>query len=197
MLLEFDDAVTAGNLPAHQHWGVFYADGEFANEKAVRARLGDRAVLASITTRGQVGPAFAFIDCEKWDATVAQAEAWVRAQIARGVRLIGVYASLSTWAAGLWAALEKYGDRIKRWCAAYDQAPSLRLTYNGHTYLFDAHQWAGNVPPGVDRNVAKVTFFDPWEPSRVKRAVRHARHVIILPVWKLEQLKDRIWRRGL
>lgn len=165
-MIQFDDSVTPANLPATQEYGVFYVDGLYANEAGVRARLPHAKAVAGITAiaPGKTGKTVAFCDCETGDLTPQQAVAWVEAQIKAGVELVGVYANLSTWAAGLYADLSKYSKRIKRWCAAYDQDPSLTLTYLGNSYTFDAHQWAGGITAGVDKNVAADDFFTPYKP---------------------------------
>lgn len=163
-MISFDDATTASNLPSGQLWAVFYTDGEFANETEVKARLPHAKAYAGITVLPRTGPANNFADCELGDLSVAQTEAWVVEQIGLDIRLLGVYANLSRWAGGLYDALAKYGLRIKRWAAAYDQEPSLTLTYQGRSFTFDAHQWAGGVSVPVDRNVADDGFFTPWKP---------------------------------
>lgn len=164
-MIQFDDSVTAGNLPATQEYAVYYVDGRYSNESEVRARLPHAKAYAGITVvaPGKTGKAVAFCDCETGDLTPAQAEAWVAEQIRLGVQLVGVYANLSTWAAGLYGALAVHGERIKRWCAAYDQDPSLTLSYQGKSYSFDAHQWAGGMTSAVDKNVAADDFFTPHE----------------------------------
>lgn len=199
-LIAFDDAVTAANLPnvgPTQSHGVFYLDGAYANEEQVRARL-PHAILAGITVFGMTSQRANFCDCEKGDLTPAQAEAWVAKQVELDVKLLGVYASLDTWHNGLWAALEKYGNRIKRWCAAYDQLPSLTLTYEGSTYTFDAHQWASDTR--VDRNVARPSFFTAWTPP-----TKPAKKPVVKPSAKprpakkapadYEAVKDRLYIR--
>lgn len=212
-LIAFDDAVTASNLPDNQEYGVFYVDGLYANYAAVRARL-PHANLFGITCLGETGWKATYIDVERGNLGAAnqaqliqKAVEWVVKQIALDVDPIGVYASLDLWHNGLWAALEKHGARIKRWCAAYDQDPSLTLTYEGVTYHFDAHQWAGNVAPGVDKNVADPSFFTPWKvptkavkkpaakpPAKPKPVPPRAaqRKPAREPVWKLERIKDRL-----
>lgn len=157
MGLSFDDAVTAGYLPSNEEFGVYYCDGLYANYNAVRRRL-PHATLFAITVRGRTGKGVFACDCELGDLTPAEAEAWVAEQIKLGVELICVYASADTWAnKGLWVALEKYGTRIKRWCADYNGVKSTTVVYEGKTYQFDAHQY--NSDPRLDYDVATGTFF--------------------------------------
>lgn len=189
-MITFDDATNARNLPVDQTVGVFYVDGEFANEPEVRARL-PHATLAGITTvpPGMLGSLAAFCDSEWMDLSASQAEDWVLEQIGRDVRLLGVYANLSRWAGGMYDTLSHYGTRIKRWCAAYDQTPSLTLSYQGRSFTFDAHQWAGNVPPGIDRNIAADDFFTPWTPPVKPSGIMefHGSYDITTDRWSVTQ----------
>lgn len=152
--ISFDDSVTATNLPTTQKYGVYYVDGKYANEAAVKVRL-PKAKLLGITVTGKTGPDVAVCDCEKGDLTVAQAVAWVEAQIKLDVDPLVVYANASTWSGGLKADLAKYGKRIKRWVASY---PGIGAKVPSG---FDAHQYAGGVNVPVDRNIALATFFTP------------------------------------
>ena len=162
--LSFDDAVTAGYLPLNEEFGVYYCDGRYANYTAVRKRL-PHATLYAITVLGRTGRGVFACDCEQGDLTVAQAEAWVAEQIKLGVQLICVYASADTWInQGLWAALEKYGNRIKRWCADYNGVKTTSITYEGKTYQFDAHQYQSDAR--LDYDVATGTFFK--DPPKAK-----------------------------
>lgn len=150
-LLTFYDAVTVGNIPADAVAVGAYVDGSFANETAVRDRFPTARIL-TITVRGIVGPNAC--DCEPGDLTDAQAISWVEASLAAGIWRPCVYADLSHWEDGLLAALEKYGDGIRRWVAHYDGVPDVPAGY-------DAKQFStGNF----DTNVCLVTFFAPPPP---------------------------------
>lgn len=152
-VISFDDAVTAGNLPG-QRYSVYYADGRYANETAVRARE-PQGKLYGITVHGLTGPKIAICDCESGDMSVAEAVAWVAEQVRLNVALIIVYASQDTWVNGaLWDALAKYGARIKRWQAHYDGVAQVPAG-------FDAKQYADPGP--VDHNVALPSFFEPLD----------------------------------
>lgn len=155
--LTFDDAVTAGYLPLNEQYGVYYCDGAYANYPAVRKRL-PHATLYAITVFGRTGKGVFACDCELGDLTVAQAEAWVAEQIKLDVQLICVYASADYWInKGLWASLEKYGTRIKRWVADYNGVKTTSVVYEGKTYQFDAHQY--NSDARLDYDVTTGTFF--------------------------------------
>jgi hypothetical protein len=159
-LISFEDAVTAANLNPNQLFAVYYADGRFANRWAVAKRC-PRAKLYGITVHGLTGKGIFAADCESGDLTVAQALAWTEAQIKLHVDPICVYASLSVWLsqgllAGIQALEKKYGVKIKKWVAHYNnvaQIPSWA----------DADQFADPGP--VDHNVALANFFAPSPPA--------------------------------
>lgn len=152
--LFFEDAVTAANLPSNQAHAVYYVDGLFQNHLAV-ARQCPHAHLYGITVHGLTGPEIVACDCEKGDLTPAQAVEWVAAQVRLNVPLIIVYANLSTWQTDLLAPLAKYGRRIKRWVAHFDNVPQVPAG-------FDAKQYATGA---VDRNIALQDFFTPFAPK--------------------------------
>ncbi len=165
-MIYFEDSVTAHNLPTDQAFGVYYVDGDTANEAEVRARL-PHAKLFGITVFGKTGKDIFAVDCEKGDVTPAGAEKWVEAQLALGANPICVYADLSTWDNGLKVALEKYGAKIKRWVADYNNRPLIPAG-------FDAIQYENT--PLVDKDLALPTFFSPYvepHPTGVASALVH------------------------
>lgn len=154
-LISFEDAVTAGNLNPNQSHAVFYIDGVFANRDAV-ARRCPKAKLYGITVFGRLGRDVFACDCERGDMTVAQTVAWVAAQVRLNVPLVCVYAGLDTWEnQGLLKALEKYGHRIRRWVAHYNNIPEVPP-------WADADQFASPGP--IDRDVAVANFFNGVSP---------------------------------
>lgn len=143
------DAVTAANIPSSARYAAGYVDGRYANIPAIRKRCPHAEVL-SITVFGANADC---CDCENGDLTPGQAESWVAAQLAHGAYRPCVYASASTWASGLQAALAQYGPRIRRWVAAY---PGSGANVPAG---FDAHQYSdggGNL----DTSVTVTDFFD-------------------------------------
>jgi hypothetical protein len=165
-LISFEDAVTGRNLDPNQTHAVYYCDGAFANRTAV-AKQCPHAKLYGITVFGRLGKDVFACDCELGDLTVAQAVAWVGAQVRLGVGLICVYANLSRWEnEGLLAALAHYGPRIKRWVAHYDNIPSIPS-------WADADQFADPGP--VDRNPALANFFGGVVPAFVPHSKGRAR----------------------
>lgn len=153
-LIAFDDSVTAANLPATQKYGLYYVDGDYANEPAVRLRL-PKAKLLGITVTGKTGKNVAACDCEEGDMSIPQTVAWVAKQIDLDVDPLIVYANAERWNGGLKTALAKRGARIKRWVADYP-GTGAKVPKG-----FDAHQYAGGVNVPVDKNVALSTFFTP------------------------------------
>lgn len=176
-LIFFDDSVSAGALPATLKYGVFYVDGRFANYAAVRARL-PHAALFGITVFGKTGKGIFACDCETGDLTVAQAVAWVEAQIKLGVELICVYANQDRWLdQGLLKALAKYGKRIKRWVADYDDVKTVPS-------WADAHQFLSTNVPNLDYDVALANFFQGATPaaSAPKPVAKPAAAPVVKPV---------------
>ena len=155
-LIDFQDAVTAKNLDPNAKYGVYYVDGRFANHWAVQKQC-PHAKLFGITVFGALGKDVFACDCESGDLTPSQAEAWVAAQVKLGVPLICVYASLDVWEKqGLLAALAKYGKRIKRWVAHYNNVRAI-------PDWADADQYADPGP--IDRDVALANFFTGISPA--------------------------------
>lgn len=155
-LINFEDAVTASNLNPAQRFAVYYADGHYANQKAVRARC-PHAALYAITVLGLTGKGIFACDCEEGDMTVAQTVAWVGKQIALNVELVCVYANLDRWTnQGLLTALSHHGSRIKRWVADYTNVPAIPA-------WADAEQFATG---SVDKDVALANFFKAATPVK-------------------------------
>lgn len=157
-IITFFDSVDADALPQAQTHGLFYVDGKYANEAAVRHRL-PHARLIGLTVAGNIADG---CDCEHGDLTETQTVAWVAQRVKAGQRLVIVYASRATWDGGLKVALAHHGNRIRRWVADYD---GKALVPAG----FDAHQYAGNVKTRigtVDKNIASELLFEPWQPPK-------------------------------
>lgn len=176
--IQFDDSVTAANLPKDQKFGIFYGDGAYVNEAEVRAQLGPDAILLGVTVEGRTGSKYNLIDCEAGNLgggstaeTIARAVNWVAEQVKLGVDPLGVYADEDYWLnQGLLKELAHYGARIKRYDAAYDGSATIPS-------WADAHQYLGNVAPGVDRNIAKLEFFEKAlkpKPAPKPRGTAHA-----------------------
>jgi len=154
------DAVTAANIPMGAEAAAYYVDGHFANGTAVRERKPKR--LLSITVSG--GDADC-CDCETGDMTIAQAEEWVARMLAAGHYRPVVYADLDRWEhQGLRSGLAKYGGKIRRWVAAYDNNANIPTGYDAHQYS------TGNV----DKSVCLPDFFDgPPKPLPHARGKAH------------------------
>src|ERR1700733_2688650 len=120
LLINFKDAVNASILDQTASHAVFYMDGDFENEAAVRAQC-PHAKLYAITVRGATGHGIFACDSETGDLDIPQTEAWTAAQVALNVSPIVDYANQDRWLnLGLLAALAHYGERIERWDADYD-----------------------------------------------------------------------------
>lgn len=155
-LIDFEDAVDASHLDPNATHAVYYADGAFANRAAVAARC-PHAKLYAITVHGLTGPGIFACDSETGDLTVPETEAWVAEQVRLGVRLICVYANLNRWLnEGLKAALDKYGHRIRRWVADWNNVPQIPSWADADQFFSDA---------SVDKDVAVATFFGDDQPA--------------------------------
>lgn len=163
LLISFKDAVNANGLDQNATDAVYYCDGLYANEAAVRARC-PRARLHAITVRGATGKGIFALDSENGDIDTGakvdfpETETWVSEQIKLGVEPIVVYANQDRWLnLGLLAALGKLlqrlgqpQDRIERWDADYDGVATVPPWASAKQYM------DGNV----DLNVALAGFFD-------------------------------------
>lgn len=168
-LINFRDAVNPAGLDPTTRYAVFYIDGRFANEAAVRARC-PHAKLYAITVRGMTGHGIFACDCEAGDMSVTQTVAWVDEQVRLGVDPIAPYASRDTWESqGLLSALAHYGERIHRWDADWDGDPHSMPAWA------DAKQY--NSLPAVDLDIARADFFARSEPVPVDRPRGTARFV--------------------
>lgn len=168
IVIRAQDAVTAGNLPTEALFGFYYVDGRFANEAAVRARC-PRAKLQSITVFG--GDAD-ICDSETGDLDIPRTLAWVERRLAAGAYRPGVYANRDRWEnLGLLAALEKYGQRIKRWQASFDGVAAIPPGY-------DAKQFADPGP--VDLDICLESFFDTAAPKPVPVVKKPEGHAFVL-----------------
>lgn len=163
LLINFKDAVNASVLDPNALDAVFYMDGDFENEIAVRRQC-PHARLFAITTRGATGHGIFACDSETGDLTVAETEAWVVEQVRLDVKLIVVYANQDRWLnQGLLAALAKYGDRIERWDADFDGNPTIPSWASAKQYA------TGNV----DLDSARASFFSGVTPVDLPHGTAH------------------------
>lgn len=161
LLINFKDAVNAAVLDPNATHAVFYMDGDFENEGAVRERC-PHAKLYAITTRGATGHGIFALDSENGDIDTGargvfpKTEAWVAEQVRLDVAPIAVYANQDRWLnLGLLARLEHYGDRIERWDADFDGNPTVPSWASAKQYLSGS----------VDLNVALANFFGDAQPK--------------------------------
>ena len=149
LLINFKDAVNASVLDPGATHAVFYCDGAFENEAAVRARC-PHAKLYAITTQGRTGHGIFACDSETGDLTIAQTEAWTAEQVRLGVSPVVVYANQDRWLnLGLLNALAHYGNRIERWDADFDGVAAVPSWASAKQYATGS----------VDLDVAVADFF--------------------------------------
>lgn len=167
MSFQFDDAVNAGALSPEQAVCIFYGDGQYANRSAVAARCPNAKLFGVTTSPGtpaQIG--LPICDSETFDWTISETEGWVVEMVDLNAPLVVVYANADRWLnLGLLAALAKYGNRIKRWVAEFDNNPVV-------PDWADAKQYATG---SVDRNVCNDDFFASWFPPVENKGIARAR----------------------
>lgn len=154
-LLTMFDGVTVDNIPASARYIALYVDGSFNNYVAGKAHCPHADVLTITVVPADEAEC---CDCEVGDLTVPQAETWVEQRLAAGVYRPCVYANQDRWEnQGLRAGLEKYGDRVRRWVAAF---PGTGANVPAG---YDAHQYETG---DVDTSVCLADFFDPPAPPK-------------------------------
>jgi hypothetical protein len=147
--LLFKDAVNPAGLDPNAEYAVYYMDGIYENEAAVRRQC-PKAKLFAITTKGATGKGVFACDSETGDMSVPQTVAWVAEQVRLNVELIVPYANQDRWLnLGLLAALAKYGNRIERWDADYNGSTTMPSWASAKQYATGS----------VDRDVALANFF--------------------------------------
>lgn len=167
LLLNFRDAVNPSVLDPKALWAVFYMDGHYENEAAVRAQC-PHAKLFAITTQGATGHGIFACDSETYDLTVAQTMAWNAEQFRLGVSPICDYADEDRWEnQGLLAevqAFEKAHDMtIEKWDADYDGSSDLPAWASAKQY----------ATGDVDLDVARANFFASATPVPAKPVAPH------------------------
>lgn len=123
-LVHFYDACNPDNLPAGGSVYAAYLDGGCQNYAAVKARF-PHAKIITITTG--VDPAADVLDCERGNATPAQAAQWARVRHVHGLPA-SIYTSLNEWPV-VKAACEQaeigLAERVQWWIADWDGNPDI------------------------------------------------------------------------
>lgn len=160
LLINFKDAVNASVLNPAATEAVYYIDGRYQNEVAVRRQC-PHATLHAITVTGETGTHIFACDSETGDLPIPKTVAWVAEQVKLDAYPIVVYANQDRWLnLGLLKELAHYGDRIERWDADYDGSAVVPAWASAHQYL------SGNV----DLDVARANFFAPRPAPKPKPA---------------------------
>lgn len=155
------DTVPEGisSIPGDAQAVAGYVDGFYVSFPGLVQRFASSAHCLSIAVHPDADAACC--DCESGDLTVAQVAPWVDRQLSLGHWRPCVYASQDTFEnQGLLQALAGYGDKIRRWVAAY---PGTGQNVPGG---YDAHQYVDHGPQGqnYDISICLDTFF-PGTPS--------------------------------
>lgn len=144
------DAVNVYGIPINAtHVAGYLAGAKIRTTlPALKARFPKAVILTIAVTAEQDAEC---LDIEKGDATPEQAPAWVKRQLARGVKHPKLYADRSTMPT-LWAALQAAGikrDQVKLWVADWTNVPHRPAGY-------DACQWIST--PGYDESLCAPRF---------------------------------------
>lgn len=116
------DAITPSRIPAEAEIVASYVSGQWPNYIQL-ANLFPTAKRLSIATN--VGADADCLDVERYDATAAQAPAWVASQRRRGNLYPWVYMSASMWPDVRDAFSKSKTDEPYYWVANYDDGPII------------------------------------------------------------------------
>lgn len=165
------DSVTLGEIPADAEAVAGYTSGRWPTFSKL-AILFPKAHRLSIAVSAEHDADC--LDIENGDASPAQAPAWVRRQIARGVKKPVVYSSVSQMGHVL-SVLKASGikrSKVRVWTAHYTSKPHLcgAECYRGFATVADATQYTNNaLGRNLDASLVADSFFDPGIPAAVRR----------------------------
>lgn len=158
--LVFYDDVDVSLLPAADYYAG-YADGIYANIAAIKARFPNAGILTIAVKATDVADC---LDIETGDATIAQAPAWFKLSLAKGVTKPCLYTSVSNVndlvATMTAAGIVRTAYRI--WSAHYGLGSHIcgPTTCKETTYACDATQFTDTADSkSLDESVALSTFF--------------------------------------
>jgi hypothetical protein len=116
------DSVTISEIPVKAQAVAGYVNGRYQTFPQLKENF-PHAEKLSIAVSADADAKC--LDIEKGDATVAQAPAWVKRQLMRGVKRPVVYCSVSS-ASAVISELARYGirrDQYRLWSAHYTHKP--------------------------------------------------------------------------
>lgn len=165
------DSVTLTEIPATAEAVAGYVNGRWPTYPQLAAKWPHaKRVSIAVTTEADAD----VLDIETGDASPAQAPAWVRRQIMRGVKKPAVYASVSQMPTVL-SVLRAAGigrSQVRVWTAHYTHVPHrcTSACYRGFNTTADATQYT-NVALSKNLDASLVTdgFLDPGLAAAVRR----------------------------
>ena len=173
-MLTMYDSVSVGQIPADAQAVAGYVGGNWPTYSSLERLHPDAHKLSIAVNAGEDADC---LDVETGDATPADAPAWVRRQLARGVWRPCLYANASTMPAVVHALAQGGIARreIRLWVASYTGYPHIP---NG----YDACQWTNTaLGRNLDASLCSDTFFaptnkPPHRPARRRRPSIPAPH---------------------
>lgn len=185
MSITMYDSVTVSTIPGNATAVAGYVDGLFDNFGALVAAF-PHAHHLSITVTPGVGAACC--DCEVGDLSVGEAIGWVQFALDGGIWRPCVYANADRWEnQGLRGALAHYGNRIRRWIAAY---PGTGANVPAG---YDAHQYSDNaLGRNLDASVCRDDFFGSAPPKRSGVAKLNLSYGLSDGTWDLQPLPGHV-----
>ena len=150
------DSIVVSHLPANASAVAGYVDGRWRTFLEL-ARAFPHARRLSIATSASSNATC--LDVERFDASPAQAPAWVRKQWSRGVHRPVLYAALSTVPALTreLALAHVPLARVRIWSAHWTERPHRCGPRCGLSFRVDATQWA--TSPRYDTTLCGPLFF--------------------------------------
>ncbi|HWW67307.1 MAG TPA: hypothetical protein VNY83_04935 [Solirubrobacterales bacterium] len=155
------DSVDVGQIPARAPAVAGYTAGRWPTYWELVKRFPHAAVLSIAIAASYDATC---LDIEAGDATPAEAPAWVRRQIARGVKRPVVYCSVSSMDA-LLGKLERAGikrEQVRVWTAHYTFAPHLCGPHSCgalRSTIADATQWTDQaLGRNLDQSLVAAGF---------------------------------------
>lgn len=171
MPLTMYDSVSLTEIPANAEAVAGYVNGRWPTFKSIPSRW-PKAKHLSIAVTAEADADC--LDIEPYDATPAQAPAWVRRQKARGVKKPVVYSSVSEMPHVL-SVLKASGikrSQVRVWTAHYTGRPHRcgPECYRGFATVADATQYTNSaLGRNLDASLVADSFFDPGIPAAVRR----------------------------
>ena len=170
------DSVALDAIPVDAEAVAGYTSGRWPTFKEIPARWPKAKHLSIAVNAEQDADC---LDIEKGDANPAQAPAWVRRQIARGVKKPVVYSSVSDMPTVL-SILDISGikrSQVRVWTAHYTLKPHRcdKSCGFGFNTTADATQYTNKaLGKTLDASLISDAFFDPGVPAAIRRKALRA-----------------------